>query len=83
MYIQYHIFNTIKCSLLLWVLVDVYIVGDKIYDNLKVYQRMQNVFDDVSNLVLVHFPDGEIGIIINPNKPDNCNCSIANNQQLL
>ena len=38
------------------VMVDVYIVSDKIYDNLKVYQSMQNVFDDVSNLVLVHFP---------------------------
>ena len=64
------------------VIVDVYIVGDMIYDNLKVYQSMQNVFDDVSNLVLVHFP-GESGIIINPNKPDNCDCSIANNQRLL
>ena len=64
------------------VIVDVYIVGDMIYDNLKVYQSMQNVFDDVSNLVLVHFP-GESGIITTPTKPNNCNCSIVNNQQLL
>ena len=64
------------------VMVDVYIVGYKIYDNLKVYQSMQNVFDDVRNLVLVHFP-GESGIIINPTKPNNCNCSSVNNQRLL
>ena len=38
------------------VIVDVYIVGDMIYDILKVYQSMQSVFDDVSNPVLVHFP---------------------------
>ena len=46
-------------------MVDVYSVGDKIYDYLKVYQSMQNVFDDVRNLVLVHFP-GESGIDYQP-----------------
>ena len=63
--VQYHILNTFICFLLLWVMVDVYSVGDKIYDYLKVYQSMQNVFDDVRNLVLVHFP-GESGIDYQP-----------------